>query len=142
MLANLSLVGGFQKRGGVDTSLVESRSHMSQGGQAFPSTLIHPRFLLAVLLAARDVRWPDRAPGGPPTPAGRVLGRPFSDVQVEGSNCLKASAHSKPGSSFCRTSRVRLGLDPLLPCRGYVWGEVQRADAGMVILKILPEEQP
>jgi hypothetical protein len=72
-----------QHLGGARPVLGSRASQDGQDREPFPDTGVHPGLAAPVFLAAVDVGLGDRAGHGPRSPAGRVLGGPAGQVQVE-----------------------------------------------------------
>src|ERR1700759_3907578 len=120
-------------------SLGKGGGRVADVGEALAGPLGHPRLLLPPFRAVRYVGEPAGAAGNPGTPPRWFRRSPFGNVQVEGAARLKATADGKPGNSFpCAVPVCGCGLrpEPFLPSVGDIRGEVERADAGVVLLKV------
>ncbi len=141
LLAGQGARGSLQNFGGCLACAADAGGQGRDSGQALPGPLVHPGFPVAAFLAGLHVLGPDRAADRPLSPQGRVLGGPLGDIEVEGPYCVQAARHVRAGQPVCTGPACRLGLDALLPRGGDVGREVQRVDAGVVVLQILPEQQ-
>jgi hypothetical protein len=87
----------------------------------------------------------DRARRDPPAPAGRIVQRPFGQVQVEAPDAGQGVEITEPfdlGHGLLagdRGDRRRPRAQPLLPRGGDLARKPQRADAGVVLFNICPE---
>ncbi|UQX09889.1 hypothetical protein [Candidatus Mycobacterium methanotrophicum] len=121
--------GRLQPSRGVLAVLVDGGDEGWQHGEPFPGPGVHaglgPRFLLLVL----DVAAADGAGNGPWPPAGRLVQCPLSEVEVE-----------PPDGRQDSGARLSV-LDALLPPGSDVGGQLQRADAWVVVFQVFPEPQ-
>jgi hypothetical protein len=128
--------GGGEQTLGVVEVFLDAVEHCGQQGGEQPGALVYARATLALLLhAAAHVGVPDWAADRPRGP-GRIFQRPLGDIEVEG-------AHGEQHAVVVQ-ARLALAAPPLqsralLPGRRDVGREVQRADARMVFLEVLPE---
>jgi hypothetical protein len=106
-----------------------------------PGPLVYRCLAVPPDLSEGDLRSTDRARGGEPAPPNRVLRRPGCRVGVEGPDVHQGVLRYLallPGAARV----VADDLQPQLPRRSDLRGQVQRADPGMMQLQVPPEQQP
>ena len=83
VLPRLGVAGCGQHSAGIVTPAGGSAGQDRQDREAVAGPGVHPRLAAPGELAPFQVFWPDRARGHPRAPAGRIVQRPFGQVQIE-----------------------------------------------------------
>jgi hypothetical protein len=140
LLPRLGEARGGQQRLGIVTPAGGSAGQDRQDREPVTGPGVHPRLAAPGELAPLEVLWPDRARGHPRGPPGRVIQRPFGQVQIErpdaGQGVEVAEPLSGDGRLFARAGDGRRAPDPqpLLPRAGDITRQAQRVDAGVMLL--------
>ena len=138
--------GGLQPPGGGGAPGIGPCHQGGQDGQPFPGPLVHAGLALGSVFLVGGLAGADRAARGVRPPQGRVIIGPFGDVEVEGPDrghhaaAVQAGGHRLDAAAVAGGRRPGPGHHALLPRGRDVAGQPEGADAGLVRLKVGPEQ--